>query len=226
MQEDKKKLAMIITLAAMIVIILVIVFIGVNRQKPEQVQEPSLQPQVQTVEKEKIVEVEKKITSKIIQDGLNNMGFLISQEYFFTEVVEYSSVKTFLSFNVPLTESGYLISYDGKVEAGIDMMKAEVIKDEDKKLITIRLPKPEIKSVSIDFDSFKVYSEKESIFNPIKVADYNNSMKELEATARSKAVERGVLDRAEKNARVVISGLISGLVDLGTDYDLSYEFTD
>ena len=150
------------------------------------------------------------------------MGFLISQEYYFTEVVEYSSIKTLLKINIPFTQSGYLISYDGIVEAGIDMTQAKVKKDDDQRTITITLPQPVIKSVSIDFDSFQVYSEKESIFNPITVEDYNNSLKELEATAREKAIERGVLEQAEKNARVVISGFISGLVDLGNDYHLSY----
>ena len=59
------------------------------------------------------------------------MGFLISQEYYFTEVVEYSSIKTLMRFNIPFTQSGYLISYDGIVEAGIDMTQAKVEKAAD-----------------------------------------------------------------------------------------------
>ena len=224
MQEDQKNRIRLISIAALAVVIIILLVIGLTKKQPEVQPAASLQPQVeiQTVEKEKIVEVEKKITSEVIQDGLNNMGFLISQEYYFTEVVEYSSIKTLLKINIPFTQSGYLISYDGIVEAGIDMTQAKVKKDDDQRTITITLPQPVIKSVSIDFDSFQVYSEKESIFNPITVEDYNNSLKELEATAREKAVERGVLEQAEKNARVVISGFISGLVDLGNDYHLSY----
>ena len=224
MQEDQKNKIRFISIAALAVVIIILLVVGLTKKQPEMPPAASLQPQVeiQTVEKEKIVEVEKKITSEIIQDGLNNMGFLISQEYYFTEVVEYSSIKTLLKINIPFTQSGYLISYDGIVEAGIDMTQAKVKKDDDQRTITITLPQPVIKSVSIDFDSFQVYSEKESIFNPITVEDYNNSLKELEATAREKAVERGVLEQAEKNARVVISGFISGLVDLGNDYHLSY----
>ena len=224
MQEDQKNKIRFISIAALAVVIIILLVVGLTKKQPEIQPAASLQPQVeiQTVEKEKIVEVEKKITSEIIQDGLNNMGFLISQEYYFTEVVEYSSIKTLLKINIPFTQSGYLISYDGIVEAGIDMTQAKVKKDDDQRTITITLPQPVIKSVSIDFDSFQVYSEKESIFNPITVEDYNNSLKELEATAREKAVERGVLEQAEKNARVVISGFISGLVDLGNDYHLSY----
>ncbi len=224
MQEDQKNRIRLISIAALAVIIIILLVIGLTKKQPEVQPAASLQPQVvtQTVEHETIVEVEKKITSEIIQDGLNNMGFLISQEYYFTEVVEYSSIKTLLKINIPFTQSGYLISYDGIVEAGIDMTQAKVKKDDDQRTITITLPQPVIKSVSIDFDSFQVYSEKESIFNPITVEDYNNSLKELEATAREKAVERGVLEQAEKNARVVISGFISGLVDLGNDYHLSY----
>ncbi len=224
MQEDRKDKIRLALIAVLAVAIIAMVIVGLTRKKPETPQAASMQPQVeiQTVEKEKIVEVEKKITADIIQDSLNNMGFLVTQEYCFTEVVEYSSIKTLLNINIPFTQSGYLISYDGIVEAGIDMTQASIEKDDDLRQITIHLPEPVVKSVSIDFDSFQVYSEKESIFNPIKVEDYNNSLRELESKARSRAVERGVLVQAEKNARAVISGFISGLVDLGTDYDLKY----
>lgn len=165
------------------------------------------------VEVEKLIEVEKTITGAIIQDGLNDMGFLVTQEYYFTEVTGFSSVKKLFNIELKLTESGYLAGYDGAIYAGVDFTKINVLKDEDSKTVIITVPKAEIQSIEIDFDSFVLYSEKEGLGNPISVADYNQSMVELETTAREKAVSRGILDKAEENAETVIRNFVSGFVD-------------
>ena len=49
---------------------------------------------IQEVEVEKIVEVEKKITIGMVEEGLHDMGVLITGEYYFTDAVSFSKVKT------------------------------------------------------------------------------------------------------------------------------------
>ena len=165
-------------------------------------------------EVEKIVKVEKEITADIIQDGLNDIGMLVTEEYYFTEVVSFSSIKKlFKKLELGITESSYLASYDGVVTAGIDFSKITVRKDDELHLVEIHLPKAEILNVDIDPESFELYSEKTGLGNPISVADYNNSLVELESTASEKAVARGILTRADQNARTVIVNFIAGLVD-------------
>lgn len=171
---------------------------------------------------EKFVEIEKEISCDIIQDGLNDMGVLITEEYYFTEVVSYSSVKKLFKTDIELklTESNYLASYDGVVAAGFDFTGITVEKDDEAKTITVHIPKAEIQYVDIDPDSFEIYSEKEGLGNPITLEDYNRSLLELEATAKTKAVNRGLLDRANENAQAVITNFITGLT--GGDYSIQF----
>ena len=174
------------------------------------------------VEVEKIVEVEKSISGEIIQDGLRDMGFLVTEEYYFTEVISYSSVKKlFKTITLGITESSYLASYDGIISAGLDFEKISVEKDDENKVITIRLPKSEVKYMEIDTDSFVLYSEKEGLGNKITLNDYNDSLIELEKNAKNKAVDRGLLKRADENAKLVISNFVKSLVDT-SDYTVRY----
>ena len=107
--------------------------------------------------------------------------------------------------------------------AGVDLTKAQVEKDEEKKLVTVTLPAAAIENIDIDPESFVLYSEKAGLGNRLSAADFNNSLIELEQTAREKAVERGVLERAEKNARTLIGGLVGSLVDT-TEYRVELKF--
>ena len=174
------------------------------------------------VEVEKIIEVEKKISGDIIQDGLRDMGFLVTEEYYFTEVVSYSSVKKlFKTIKLGITESSYLASYDGVISAGLDFEKISVEKDDEERIITIRLPKSEVKYMQIDPESFVLYSEKEGLGNKISLSDYNDSLIELEKNAEKKAVDRGLLKRADDNAKLVISNFVNSLVDT-SDYMVRY----
>ena len=46
--------------------------------------------------------------------------------------------------------------------------------------------------------------------------DFNGSIVELENKACSRAIERGLLEQADENARRVVSGFIGGFLDLKT----------
>lgn len=200
----------------------VILILGLSgRTAKEAAPAPAPTPQVtvkeveKLVEVEKIVEVEKEITAETIEDGLQDMGVLLTEEYYFTEVVSFSSIKKFFSTDIklPFTESAYLASYSGVVTAGIDFSSVTVEKDDETKRITVHIPKAEIQNIDIDPNSFELYSEKVGIGNPVSAEDFNNSLIELENTASEKATERGILERADENAETLIENFIGGLVD-------------
>ena len=73
------------------------------------------------------------VNVETIQDGLKNMGTLITQEYYFTQVETYTKEKNLLGFIPSSSEIAY--SYDGTVTAGVDFEKITVSKDEAKKAI-------------------------------------------------------------------------------------------
>ena len=173
-------------------------------------------PRVVVEEKvvETIVEVQHKVTAEELSAGLNEMGQLITAEYYFTAVASASTQLTpILGIRLGFTESSFLASYDGVITAGIDFSKIRVEKDEERGRVTVTMPPAAILNVDIDPDSFQLYSETTSIFTDITAEDYNNALLELEATEREKALARGILDNADENARKLVRSFIESLLD-------------
>ena len=170
-------------------------------------------------EKEKKDKVVISVSTDTIQDGLANMGVLITQEYYFTQVEKYTKEKTFLKFSTSSSE--FMYSYDGAVMAGIDFEKIEIKTDEDRKIITVDMPDSEIQAVTIDKDTFKIYSEKDSLWNPLKLEDYNISLVEFENAAKEKAIASGILERSDEQARNLVREFISSLPNTG-EYTISF----
>ena len=221
MTAEKKKTRLLVGLIALIALSIVVLIIvhavrgGRDEPAPLTVTpRPSPEIVVREKEVEKIVTVEKEIDSAILTDGVREVGVLVTEEYYFTEVVSFSSIKKLWKLDLNITESSYLASYDGVVRAGVDLSKASVEKDDERSVITVTLPAASIQGVDIDPESFQLYSEKAGLGNHISAADFNSSLIELETTAREKAVDRGLLDRAEENAHTLIRNLIGALVDL------------
>ena len=172
----------------------------------------------ETVDHGLITETTVSLTGDTIRDGLNDIGELATEEYYFTRVETYDSSKNIKGFKVPFTTSRFVYSYDGMVKAGIDFTAIEVEKDDLKKTITVKLPASQILDCSIDPDTFEVYDEKKSVFNPIHISDYNDSLDEMLEAAKADAIEKGVLERADSNAELLIKNMVKSAYDVDDYY--------
>ena len=190
----------ITVLALVVAIVLSLDFSA--RRKAER--EEAAQTVTTIKEKEKKDRAVITVNTKTIQDGLVNMGFLVTQEYYFTQVETYSKDKNIL-FVI------FTYSYDGAVMAGVDFAGIKIETDTDRKYITVEMPASEIQAVTIDKDTFKIYSEKDSLWNPLKLEDYNVSLVEFENAAKEKALASGILTRSDEQARSLVRQFISSL---------------
>ncbi|MBO4825556.1 MAG: DUF4230 domain-containing protein, partial [Lachnospiraceae bacterium] len=145
------------------------------------------------------------------------MGTLITQEYYFTQVEEYTNTEKFWIFD---STASFTYSYDGVVAAGIDCSQITVVKDDEKKVITITIPKAEITSVTIDNDSFKKYEEKNGLWNKVTTDKFNDSMAAFKETAKNNAVAKGLLENADKSAEQMI---VSFAKSVSTDAEYKIE---
>ena len=195
-----------VAVAAIVIALILCVDYGISRKAEKS---ESAQTATTIAEKEKKDKVYISVSTETIQDGLANMGVLVTQEYYFTQVERYTKEKTFLKFIT--TSSEFIYSYDGHVMAGVDFEKIQIEKDEDRKTIIVTIPKSEIIAVTIDKDTFKIYSEKESLWNPLKLEDYNISLVEFENAAKEKALAGGILDRSDEQARNLVREFIISL---------------
>lgn len=159
-----------------------------------------------------IIQTEQTVSAELVEDALRNMGFLVTQEYDCTGVLSNSKVKSILGINLPFTESSVLFSYDATVEAGIDFTRVTVEKDDSTHEITIRLPEAEVKSVSIDTDSFTLYEEKDGLGTKLTLTDFNDSLQQFEETVTAAALEKGLLDKATANAKAVVLNVVRSIL--------------
>jgi hypothetical protein len=225
--QKKGKNAIYLTLTGIVILLMVILVIvhqsqPLNSSIPEATPEAVLENAAKKHNGPSFVTINTTISADVIQDGLRDMGELATEEYYFKEVVSYSSIKQLLGLNLGLTESSYLAGYEGVIKAGIDFTEIKVGKDDDNKIITVTLPRTRILSSEINPDSFELYSEKEGWGNPISVTDYNNSLAELVKKAETSATERGVLEKAGENAQLIIRNFIMTLLG-DPSYSVQFE---
>ncbi|MBR3562122.1 MAG: DUF4230 domain-containing protein [Oscillospiraceae bacterium] len=165
-------------------------------------------------EEQGIAAEREEISVETIRSGMSDIGELATEEYWFTQVQTYDSSKSAqifdLSFDLPLTRNRFVYSYDGVIKAGVDFTKASVEVDPAARLITVRLPRAQILSSEIDYDSFELYDEQTSIFNPLSVRDVNRSNHEMLQSAEKDAIAKGVLDRADENASLLVQNFLRG----------------
>lgn len=209
LKKYKNKIYIGIAVFALLLSIILMTDYAVRRDRE---QSEAAQTVTMKTEKEKKDNVVISVNTDTIRDGLANMGVLITQEYYFTQVEKYTKEKTYLKFLTTLSEFTY--SYDGTVLAGVDFEKIKIEKDDAANTITVEMPESAIQAVTIDKDTFKIYSEKESLWNPLKLEDYNISLVEFENAARDKAVQNGILERSDAQAENLVRQFIRNFPDM------------
>lgn len=153
------------------------------------------------------------IKSRIVRFGLHDVGELITQVGFFTNVQTIENSREIFGWELPLTTTKCIFSYDGTVSAGIDFSKIDVDMNKLSKKISVKLPETEIFSIEIDPESMKIYDESKSIFTPLNLSDINDSIKQLKEDVHNQAIENGILENAEKNGILLIQNMLSSCVD-------------
>jgi len=230
MLKEKQKLRIYLVALAVVLLAVVVLIIwhggrGKTSETPAAVTpRPTTQVIVRERPVEKNVQIEtvKEFTTEEICSGLRDMGFLLTQEYYFTDAISYSSVKSIFSIELGITESSYVATYDGVITAGVDFSQIALRRDDDRHEIVVSMPAAEIQSVDIDPKSFVLHSEKTGLANPTSISDYNTSLVQLEESERQKALDRGLLEQAGENARRIVGSFIAGFVDT-SEYKIRFE---
>ena len=215
MEDNKKLKTVYIVICIFLSIIIIWLLVGMlnNRNKTDNASLKDIvekQSDKKLFDDSPVVEEIVTVNTEIIKDGLKEMGTLITQEYYFTQVEEYKSTERVWIFD---SKASSIFSYDGVVTAGIDCNDIEITKDDEAKIINVKIPKSNIIGVNIDHDSFKIYEEKEGLWNKLDMTKYNNSIIEFEIEAKNKAINKGIIDKADENAKTLIESFINSLIE-------------
>lgn len=216
MREILNKVIMII----MIALLCCSVFLGTKYYYSKQVETVEV---IREIPVETVIEKEVQISGETIRFNMANIGKLCTAEYNYTHVEQVDSSREIKGFKIPFTSSKFIYSYDGTIMAGIDFTKIQIDKKDEEKIITVTLPNAEIISSDVAQDSFKLYDEKNNLFNPISVTDVADSFADLKNSEEKKAIENGLLDKARESAVILVENFMRGSYDVG-DYEIKVLF--
>lgn len=164
---------------------------------------------------------ETKISSEIIKNQILSVKELTTLKYKYTNVGSFENQAEFYGVKLPFTQKKFIISYDGEVNAGINLDEAEVSIDKKDKKISINIPKAKILNHSIDEDSLTIFDEKNSIFNQLEVKDFSDFRKDEKKKVEKDLEEKGFLEEADKKTKDAIVEILK-INPLLEDYEIEF----
>ena len=152
----------------------------------------------------------KSINSTLVIERISGIWELATTKYYYTNVVSYKENMKINDVEIPFTQKGFLIKYDGYLKAGIDINSIKIISEMDNQ-IKISISKPKILDHTIDEKSVNVYDEKNSVFNSIKIKDVFDMISSEKKKMEEKMVENGFLEEADKNTRIALENMLKNM---------------
>lgn len=158
------------------------------------------------------------MTSDLLSQQIQSISELATVEYNYTNMGKFENQATFYGWKVPFTTKSFIISYDGKIKAGIDMSIVEV--KVSGKTIDVKVPTAKILSHEIDEKSIEVFDETKNIFNQISITDYNQFAIDQKDKMEANVKEKGFIKEAQEKAETTIQTFVKSL-DLKDEYKVN-----
>jgi hypothetical protein len=129
---------------------------------------------------------------------------LHSYEHVYRDIVYFGEERSFLFFKT--MDRRLLFSVDIIVQAGVDLDEGvELWRDEERpERIVVQLPPPRILLVDADESSIHQYFSRDR-GGEVGWLEYGAEIEAVKERVREDALERGILEKAERNARGVVS---------------------
>ena len=161
--------------------------------------------------------------TKATKFGLANVGELVTQTAYVTEIKDTKESKDFFKlFDIPFTKSRLIFSYDFEVDASVDFAKISY-KETGENEITVELPHSKIYKTTPNLESQVVYLDEDSLFSRIDSKEQNEALKLMQEDAIETAKANGILEAADKNAKVLIESFIKSDKKY-KEYKINYKY--
>lgn len=162
------------------------------------------------------------ISSTALTQQLQDVNELAVVEYNYTKVGKFENSLKLNGWSIPLTKKSFLLTYAGKIQAGVDMSAIEVTVKNKK--ITVALPEVTILSNVLDEKSIEVYDETKNIFNPISINDYKTFATKQKDKVEEEAIENGLLSEAATKTQSAIRKFLQMIPQIKEDYSIEVIF--
>ncbi len=113
-----------------------------------------------------------------------------------------------------------LLLAEGQVVAGVDFAKLQLTDVSlDRKAIRVRLPAAEIFFTRLDSQNTRVYSRETGLLVPVDPTLETEVRQQAEQQLHDAALQDGILNTAQQNARTTVAGLLKGLGFENVEFD-------
>ena len=141
-----------------------------------------------------------------VLEQVKDITELNTVEMYFNEIIDFKNAKLFNNFQIPFTEKSFIFTVKSKVKAGVDLSSIDEgdIAISGKSLL-IKLPNPKITSKEIL--SYKVYDEKNGLFNEVTTEDTLKALELFEKDMEEQALSSGIIEKSKENTEHIIRNL-------------------
>lgn len=157
------------------------------------------------------VKQKKVATSSMVQEKLMKIQELATAKYSYTKILEVKNDKVVSGFTLPFTQKYFLLQFDGYMKVGVDLSKAKIKVDDDKKSITVEIPKSKVLDHVINQESIKIYDEKSGLFNKLQLQDMIDEITSQKKNVEEEMLKKGLLSDSDKNAKVLLEELLKSM---------------
>lgn len=160
------------------------------------------------------------ITNDTIKQQLNSIRELVTQEYEYTNASRRETDNTWIfGWTQPFSKNSLILTYDGTIKAGIDLSAVEIDVDDDNRVITVTLPSSKITDNVIPQESIVVVEAKDGLFNEVTLDNYNEFISQEKMVMEQKAIDRGLLEKADEEAKKAVEAFLSVMPGIGNGED-------
>ena len=223
----KKKIATVAIFVTVVIVLGMVWGLGFkSAQDKSNAKIEELTQKVETLENTPVVvdPVTPEIVQKVFSENMAGISELATAEYLFTNAAKFTDTSHIIKILDWMTEKSFVQKWDGKIKAGIKMEKVTI--EVKNNIITITMPYAEILSYEIDYSSVEVLDEKNNIFNQISVNDKVNFDRETKYSMEARAVENGLLEKAQANAKATIAEWLTASIKNVQDYQIEFKVVD
>lgn len=232
LKRQKVNQVMIVAAAIAIIIVVIVISFKIHTYSAEKYESiiKELEDKVEELSDPIAVyeEATREVNIRAINAEIRDIGELATIEYFYTDAGKFEDAAELFGKEIPFsfTTKSFIAKWDGFIKAGVDISKVKAEVDEERKEIIICIPRAQILSHEIDEENIETLDEKNGLFNRIKVEDIRKFDAISKESMEQKAIEKGLLDKALKNAKDIIYKLVYTDVVRELDYRITFEMEE
>lgn len=152
----------------------------------------------------------KKKTEKAEVVTVSTLQKIINVSQLSTFTAVYNGIAKVMNENKP-EEIDYYVSYEAKINAGIDFEKVEIELDEKTKIIYLTIPEVYITDINVDIDSMDfIFYNEDANKSTISQAAYKACEADVQQESKK---QESILELARQNAENILTALIDPILE-------------